>query len=83
MPVRVTQATTSAGRRGGRRGGGYTGGRSDGCGRIPARQEYIEEESVHTEPENRVHGTERTHVEEQQFSFEPEVKASWLENLLK
>ncbi|KAI3802203.1 hypothetical protein L1987_30333 [Smallanthus sonchifolius] len=56
----------------GRRGGGRTGGR----GRTPAHQEYSEEGSVHTEPEVSMHGTEPTHVEEQQFTFEPEVKVA-------
>ncbi|KAI3795726.1 hypothetical protein L1987_38383 [Smallanthus sonchifolius] len=31
---------------------------------------------VHTEPEVSVHGTEPTYVEEQQFTFEPEVRAA-------
>ncbi|KAI3821409.1 hypothetical protein L1987_08976 [Smallanthus sonchifolius] len=57
----------------GKRGGGRTGG---GRGRTPIHQEYSEEGSVHTEPEASVHGTEPTHAEEQQFTFEPEVRAA-------
>ncbi|KAI3805539.1 hypothetical protein L1987_28008 [Smallanthus sonchifolius] len=60
----------------GRRGGGHTGGHNGGRGRTPARQEYSEEGSVHTEPKVSMHGTEPTHVEEQQFTFEPEVRAA-------
>ncbi|KAI3799538.1 hypothetical protein L1987_34837 [Smallanthus sonchifolius] len=45
------------GRRGGRTGG-RTGGRNGGRGRIPARQEYSEEGSVHTEPAVSVHEAE-------------------------
>ncbi|KAI3797432.1 hypothetical protein L1987_32689 [Smallanthus sonchifolius] len=56
-----------------RRGNGRRGG---GRGRTPTRQEYNEEGSVHTEPEASVHGTEPTHVEEQQFIFEPKVRAA-------
>ncbi|KAI3717468.1 hypothetical protein L1987_69106 [Smallanthus sonchifolius] len=63
------------GRRGGGRTGGRTGGRNGGRGRTPARQEYSEEGSVHTEPAVSVHGTEQTLVEEQPFTFEPEVRA--------
>ncbi|KAI3774820.1 hypothetical protein L1987_49382 [Smallanthus sonchifolius] len=63
------------GRRGGRTGG-RTGGRNGGCGRIPARQEYSEEGSVHTEPAVSVHEAEQTQVEEQPFTFEPEVRAA-------
>ncbi|KAI3742403.1 hypothetical protein L1987_60084 [Smallanthus sonchifolius] len=59
-----------------RRGGGRTGGRNGGRGRTPARQEYSEEGSVHTKPEVSMHGTGPTHVEEQQFTFEPEVRAA-------
>ncbi|KAI3725262.1 hypothetical protein L1987_65043 [Smallanthus sonchifolius] len=55
---------------------GRTGGRNSGRGRTPARHEYSEEGSVHTEPEVSMHGTEPTHVEEQQFTFEPEVRAA-------
>ncbi|KAI3802093.1 hypothetical protein L1987_30218 [Smallanthus sonchifolius] len=61
-----------AGRKRGRHGGGRTGG----CNRTPARQEYSEEGSVHTEPETSMHGTEWTPVEEQHFTFEPKVKAT-------
>ncbi|KAI3776472.1 hypothetical protein L1987_46257 [Smallanthus sonchifolius] len=64
------------GRRGGGRTGGRTGGRNGGRGRTPARQEYIEEGSVHTEPAVGVHGTEQTQVEEQPFTFEQEVRAA-------
>ncbi|KAI3815136.1 hypothetical protein L1987_14792 [Smallanthus sonchifolius] len=53
------------GRRGGGRTGGRTGGRNGGRGRTPARQEYSEEGSVHTEPAVSVHGTEQTQIEEQ------------------
>ncbi|KAI3725961.1 hypothetical protein L1987_65757 [Smallanthus sonchifolius] len=61
----------------GKRGGGRTGGRTGGGrGRTPIHQEYSEEGSVHTEPEASVHGTEPTHAEEQQFTFEPEVRAA-------
>ncbi|KAI3775976.1 hypothetical protein L1987_45736 [Smallanthus sonchifolius] len=60
----------------GRCGGGRTGGRNGGRGRTPARQEYSEEGSVHTEPEVSMHGTEPTHVEGQQFTFEPELRAA-------
>ncbi|KAI3784126.1 hypothetical protein L1987_43219 [Smallanthus sonchifolius] len=60
----------------GRRGGGRTGGSYGGHGRTPARQEYSEEGSVHTEPAVGVHGTEQTQVEEQPFTFEPEVRAA-------
>ncbi|KAI3825388.1 hypothetical protein L1987_06871 [Smallanthus sonchifolius] len=60
----------------GRRGGGRTGGRNGGHGRTPARQEYSEEGSVHTEPAVGVHGTEQTQVEEQPFTFEPVVRAA-------
>ncbi|KAI3827893.1 hypothetical protein L1987_01982 [Smallanthus sonchifolius] len=63
------------GRRGGRTGG-RTGGRNGGRGRIPARQEYSEEGSVHTEPAVSVHEAEQTQVEEQPFTFEPEVRAA-------
>ncbi|KAI3825401.1 hypothetical protein L1987_06884 [Smallanthus sonchifolius] len=56
----------------GRRGGGRTSGRN----RTPARQEYNEEGGVYTEPEVNMHGTERTLVEEQHFTFEPEVKTA-------
>ncbi|KAI3716982.1 hypothetical protein L1987_68248 [Smallanthus sonchifolius] len=63
------------GRRGGRTGG-RTGGRNGGRGTIPARQENSEEGSVHTEPAVSVHGTEQTLVEEQPFTFEPEVRAA-------
>ncbi|KAI3776983.1 hypothetical protein L1987_46776 [Smallanthus sonchifolius] len=63
-------------RRGNGRRGGRTGGRNGGRGRIPARQENSEEGSVHTEPAVSVHGTEQTLVEEQPFTFEPEVKAA-------
>ncbi|KAI3795060.1 hypothetical protein L1987_37704 [Smallanthus sonchifolius] len=42
----------------------------------PARQEYSEEGSVHTEPAISVHGNEQTQVEEQPFTFEPEVRAA-------
>ncbi|KAI3814199.1 hypothetical protein L1987_18947 [Smallanthus sonchifolius] len=45
-------------------------------GRTPVRQEYSEERSVHTEPAVSVHGTEQTLVEEQPFTFEPEVRAA-------
>ncbi|KAI3822129.1 hypothetical protein L1987_09710 [Smallanthus sonchifolius] len=64
------------GRRGGGRTDGRTGGRNGGCGRTPARQEYSEEGSVHTEPTVSVHGTEQTLVEEQPFTFEPEVRTA-------
>ncbi|KAI3794916.1 hypothetical protein L1987_37557 [Smallanthus sonchifolius] len=63
-------------RRGGGRTGGRTGGRNGGRGRIPARQENSEEGSVHTEPTVSVHGIEQTLVEEQPFTFEPEVRAA-------
>ncbi|KAI3687050.1 hypothetical protein L1987_80740 [Smallanthus sonchifolius] len=63
-------------RRGGGRTGGRVGGRNGGRGRTPARQEFSEEGSVHTEPAVSVHGTEQTPVEEQPFTFEPEVRAA-------
>ncbi|KAI3776227.1 hypothetical protein L1987_46000 [Smallanthus sonchifolius] len=44
--------------------------------RTPTRQEYSEEGSVHTEPAVSVHGTEQTQIEEQPFTFEPEVRAA-------
>ncbi|KAI3795059.1 hypothetical protein L1987_37703 [Smallanthus sonchifolius] len=69
-------AGRKSGRRGGGRIGGRTGGRNGGRGRTPARQEYSEEGSVHTEPAISVHGTEQTQVEEQPFTFEPEVRAA-------
>ncbi|KAI3776206.1 hypothetical protein L1987_45978 [Smallanthus sonchifolius] len=56
--------------------GGRTGGRNGVRGRTPARQEYSEDGSVHTEPAVSVHGTEQTLVEEQPFTFEPEVRAA-------
>ncbi|KAI3712310.1 hypothetical protein L1987_70861 [Smallanthus sonchifolius] len=69
-------ARRGTGRRGGGRTGGRTEGRNGGRGRTPARQEYSEEGSVHTEPAVSVHGTEQTQVEEQPFTFEPEVRAA-------
>ncbi|KAI3805336.1 hypothetical protein L1987_27625 [Smallanthus sonchifolius] len=69
-------AGRKSGRRGGGRTGGRTGGRNGGRGRTPARQKYSEEGSVHTEPAVSVHGTEQTLVEEQPFTFEPEVRAA-------
>ncbi|KAI3797108.1 hypothetical protein L1987_39800 [Smallanthus sonchifolius] len=42
----------------------------------PARQEYSDERSAHIEPTVSVHGTEQTQVEEQPFTFEPEVRAA-------
>ncbi|KAI3742626.1 hypothetical protein L1987_60315 [Smallanthus sonchifolius] len=53
-----------------------TNGNTDLDSNDPARQEYSEEGSVHTEPTVGVHGTEQTQVEEQQFTFEPEVRAA-------
>ncbi|KAI3704949.1 hypothetical protein L1987_75179 [Smallanthus sonchifolius] len=72
----VVQLNEMARRGNGRRGGGRTGGRNGGRDRTPARQEYSEEGSVHTETEVSMHGTKPTHVEEQQFTFEPEVRAA-------
>ncbi|KAI3808277.1 hypothetical protein L1987_24226 [Smallanthus sonchifolius] len=72
----IEMARRGNGRRGGGRIGGRTGGHNGGCGRTPARQEYSEEGSVHTEPAVGVHGTEQTQVEEQPFTFEPEVRAA-------
>ncbi|KAI3754878.1 hypothetical protein L1987_54670 [Smallanthus sonchifolius] len=69
-------AGRKSGRRGGGRIGGRTGGRNGWRGRTPACQEYSEEGSVHTEPTISVHGTEQTQVEEQPFTFEPEVIAA-------